>query len=211
MTRAMLNPAYTVFEGNSDAAIRTIFSVLFPDADTVLDTTFGKGSFWRKIEPAELKITGMDVNPIRAQDLIGDFRLLPFAPGAFDVVVFDPPYQTDMGHGMPSIMGSRYNDFPTIADLHSAVHQGCQEAWRVARLGIIVKCQDYIHASKPVWMSKWVWDAMPAGIEPYDVLYLKRASKLLDPKWTRQLSLWRNHSTFWIYRKDGLQHKEKRP
>ena len=78
----------------------------------------------------------------------------------------------------------------------------------MARLGLIVKCQDYINASRPVWMSDWVKAAVP--VEPYDFLILRRTHKIIDPKWTRQLSVWRNHATFWIFRKDGNEHRPRR-
>src|SRR5207248_1563814 len=133
----------------------------------------------------------------------GDFRALPFGPEAFDVAIFDPPYLTDTSER--SIMGRRFGHFPTVAELRAAVEQGCREAWRVARLGLIVKCQDYIHASCPVWMSDWVKGALP--VEPYDHLILRRSRKITDRKWNRQLSVWRNHATFWVFRKDGQKHK----
>ena len=78
----------------------------------------------------------------------------------------------------------------------------------MARLGLIVKVQDYIHGARPIWMSDWVKDALP--VEPYDVLHLRRPAKIVDPKWTRQLSVWRNHATFWVYRKDGVEHRARR-
>ena len=196
---------YSVTDGTSARAVARLLEVLFPDARTVLDTTYGSGRFWDGSAPVE--VTGMDLNPSRAPHIVGDFRALPFADGAFDVAIFDPPYHSDMGRGQASVMGSRFGTFGTIAELRAAVEAGCRECWRVARLGVLVKCQDYIHASRPVWMSDWVKSAMP--VEPYDFLILRRPHKITDPKWTRQLSVWRNHATFWAFRRDGVERRTR--
>ena len=79
----------------------------------------------------------------------------------------------------------------------------------MARLGVIIKVQDYIHASRAVWMSLWVIGAIP--VEPFDVLYARQVSgKIRAPNWTDQLSIYRNHATYWIYRKDGARHRRRR-
>jgi hypothetical protein len=198
---------YTVLDGTSTEAITGLLDVCFPDATTALDVTYGNGSFWDGTTHAH--VTGLDINPDRAPDVVGDFRALPFADGSFDVCVFDPPYHTDMGRGKASVMGSRFGTFATLPELKEAVEQGCREAWRVARLGVIVKVQDYIHASRAVWMSRWVQDALP--VEPYDFLHLTRRHKIVDPKWREQLSVYRNHTTFWVYRKDSNVHRRRWP
>jgi len=198
-------PLYTVTDGTSARAVARLLALLLPDARTVLDATHGNGRFWDGSAPVD--VTGMDLDSARAPHVVGDFRAMPFADGSFDVAIFDPPYHTDMGRGKASIMGARFGAFGSIAELHAAVAAGCRESWRVARLGVIVKVQDYIHASRPVWMSGWAWGAMP--VEPYDVLYLRRPHKIADPKWTRQLSVWRNHATFWVFRKEGNEHRPR--
>lgn len=200
---------YTIEDGGSARAISRLLTVLFPDATTVLDTTYGSGSFWRG-STADVAVTGMDLNPERARHVCADFTALPFADNSFDVVVFDPPYHTDVGHAKASATHARYGSFATIDDLRPAVERGTAEAWRVARLGAIVKVQDYIHASRAVWMSLWVHGAIP--VEPYDVIHVRRTSgKIRSPRWTRQLSVWRNHATYWIYRKDGPIHRPRKP
>ena len=200
---------YTIETGTSARAIARLMTVLFPDARTVLDTTFGSGAFW-KGTGLPVTVTGMDINPERARDVCADFTRLPFADDSFDVVVFDPPYHTDVGHAKASETHKRYGSFATIDELRPAVERGTAEAWRVARLGAIVKVQDYIHASRAVWMSLWVHGAIP--VEPYDVLHVQRAcGKIRSPRWTRQLSVWRNHATYWVYRKGGPVHRARRP
>lgn len=195
-------PLYTIEQATSAQAVERLLSVLFADARTVLDTTYGSGSFWRGTT-AKVAVTGMDINAERALHVCGDFTRLPFADDSFDVVIFDPPYHTDVGHAKASVTHKRYGSFATVNDLRPAVEQGTAEAWRVARLGVIVKVQDYIHASRAVWMSLWVHRAIP--VEPYDVLHVRRMSgKIRSPRWHRQLSVWRNHATYWVYRKDPV-------
>jgi hypothetical protein len=199
---------YTIEQGSSARAISRLLGLLFPEATTVLDTTYGSGSFWRD-STADVQVTGLDINTARAKHVCGDFTRLPFADNAFDVVVFDPPYHTDVGREKASVTHARFGSFATLTDLRQAVELGTAEAWRVARLGVIVKVQDYIHASRAVWMSLWVQGAIP--VEPYDVMHVWRSGgKIRSPRWTRQLSVWRNHATYWVYRKDGPVHRARR-
>lgn len=195
----------TIMEGTSTEVIDGLITVLFPDAESIYDPTYGNGVFWKGfLHP----VLGSDILPTRSPDLVADFTRLPFKDETFDLVVFDPPFQTDMGKNKPSVMGKRFATYPTILELKWAVLQGVLECWRTCKLGIIVKVQDYNHANKKVWMSDWIREAIP--VDPYDVVYLKQARKMNDPKWKNQLSVRTNHSTFWVYRKDGPIHKKRK-
>lgn len=204
----MSGPLYTVESMTSAEAVERLLGLLFPDANTVLDTTYGSGSFWRG-STADVTVTGLDISPGRARHVCGDFTRLPFRDNAFDVVIFDPPYHTDVGKAKASATHKRFGSFATLSDLRGAVQLGTAEAWRVSRLGVIVKVQDYIHASRAVWMSLWVHGAIP--VEPFDVLHVRRqAGKILSPRWNDQLSVYRNHATYWVYRKDGAIHRRRK-
>jgi hypothetical protein len=199
----------TIEQVSGAKAIAGLLDILLPDARTILDMTFGKGQFWKpRAHPVPVSVTGLDLDPSRARDVRGDFRALPFANGSFDVCVFDPPYLWDVSKKRPGIMGSRFGSFETAGDARASIEAGSREAWRVARLGIIVKVQDYIHASRSWWLSRWVQDVMP--VEPYDFLHLTGSRKLNDPKWKRQLSVRRRHATFWVWRMDGNVHRARR-
>lgn len=199
-------PLYSVEDGTSARAVARLIAVLFPDATAALDMTYGSGRFWDGSAP--VAVTGLDINPSRARDVCGDFTRLPFVDGAFDLAIFDPPYHTDMGRGKASVMGARFGTYPTLLHLENAVKAGAREAWRVSRLGILVKVQTYVHASRLVRMTRWVEDAVPADL--YDEMHLKARNKILDPKWGDQLSVYRNHATFLAFRKDGATHKRRR-
>jgi hypothetical protein len=199
---------YSVSTGTNAQTVAGILRVLFPDARTVLDMTYGSGRFWSPKHPVTATVAGLDLDPGRARDVVGDFRALDFPDGTFDVCIFDPPYQWDMGKGKPSVMGSRFGTYHSEEEARATIQEGVREAWRVARLGIIVKVQDHVHSSRVVWMSDWVKAALP--VEPYDQTHLVRQHKITDPKWTRQLSVWRNHATFWVWRKDGAVHRARK-
>ena len=53
---------YTIEDGTSAQAVARLLAVLFPDARTVLDATYGHGRFWDGTAPVE--VTGMDLDPI---------------------------------------------------------------------------------------------------------------------------------------------------
>lgn len=196
----------TFEEGSSAWAVSRLLTVLFPDARTVLDVTFGSGNFWSAAHPVGVVVTGMDRNPARARHVCADFTRLPFKAGAFDVTIFDPPYITDAGKD--SVMRARFGSFASVADLKAAVTAGAAESWRVSRLGVLVKIQDYKHASQLVRMSRWVEDAIPADL--YDFMHLRSSSKIIDGKWGPQLSLYTAHSTFLAFRHDGPIHRRRR-
>jgi len=104
-------------------------------------------------------------------------------------------------------MAERFGTYPE-AQLAEAIGGGAREAWRVARLGIVVKITDHVHASRYQLESDWVRSALD-GIEPYDVVHQVRSGALVDPKWGDQMSAYNNGSTYMIFRKDGPLHKRR--
>jgi hypothetical protein len=181
--------------------------VLFPDAETVLDMTYGSGKFWTDNE--RVAVTGIDLDPSRARDVVADFTRLPFADGAFDVAIFDPPYLSDVSKSNPGIVGRRFGSYIHQVDVHAAVRRGCLEAWRVSRLGVVVKCQQHCHASLFVDMQGWVREAIREPL--YGQVEQARPAKLLDPKWSDQLSVWSNSATFLAFRHGDQRHVRRRP
>lgn len=189
---------------NTPALIESMLSVLFPDVRTILDVTYGNGAFWKG---SGRTVIALDKDRARARDVCADFTALPFRDRSVDLVVFDPPYHTDMGRGKPSIMGARFGTFATLADLRAALTAGCREAMRVARIGALIKVQDYVHASRVQWLDQWVIDEL--GL-PYERVFQVRAHKLIDPKWGPPLSARRTHGIYLAYRTDGDVHRRRR-
>src|SRR5262245_22274242 len=197
-----------IYRGSSAELLAHIIAVLFPDARTALDMTWGRGRFWLARPP--LRVTGVDIDPIHARDRVADFTKLPYRAKSFDLAIFDPPYQTDPGQG--ALIGARFGSYPTIPALREAVVAGTSEAYRVSRIGFVVKVMDYIHASRLVQMSRWVERAVP--LELYDYVLLESPSKMEDGRWTKhgpQLSV-RSNATVWlVFRHDGPVHRRPRP
>jgi hypothetical protein len=183
--------------------VSLILRVAFPDAETALDATYGSGNFWDGT--AHVAVTAHDLNPDRALDGIADFRHLPYEDGACDVVLLDPPHLSDASEG--SIMAERFGT-ASSNDLEQLVRDGVREAWRVARLGVIIKITDHTHGGRLVLESDWVRDSLN-WLVPYEVVYQIRSNALIDPKWGEQLSAYNNGSAYLIFRKDGPLHKAR--
>lgn len=190
-------------------AIEVILFVCFPDAATVLDATWGKGNFW-KGSTAPVSVVGLDLDPRRARDVVGDYRRLPFADSALDLGIFDPEFLSD--GGKKSIMRAQYSTHERLDAAEVKVQQGCREIRRVSRLGAIIKVQDHIHGSRLIRMSDWVREALHPMAQYDELLVPSEQPKVIDPKWKRpQLSLYRDHSVYLVFRWDGPAHKRRRP
>lgn len=196
-------PRYSVETGLSAAeAIEGIFQICFPDAESILDTTYGNGAFWKG---STRTVTGYDLDPSRDPSGTGvDCRAVPVADQSYDVVVFDPPYLTNVGRGKPSVMGTRFGAVDSLPALEALVREGTAEAWRIARLGIIVKIQDHIRASQLVLMSRWVMESVP--VPPYEMLHVVQRQKIVGANWGEQLSFYRNHATYLVFRRGSQRH-----
>lgn len=178
--------------------VAQILRVYFPDAETAFDSTGGDGGFWDGSEPVQ--VTALYVDPQRS-DGVADFRQLDYDDESFDVVLFDPPHIAD--GGADSIMAEKFGTYAD-EDLEHVVRDGVREAWRVARLGIIVKVTDHVHGQRYVLESDWVRETV--GEQPFDEVYQVRSGAMIDPKWEEQLSAYNNGSTFLIFRKGSPMH-----
>lgn len=110
---------------------------------TVLDTTYGRGMWWRRHRPAQLVAHDIDLDGV-------DFRDLPHPDASFDTVCFDPPYVPR--HGSNHQIPARDVDFRsrfglteprTERQLRALIDDGLTECARVARRWLLVKCNDY--------------------------------------------------------------------
>ena len=138
------------------------------DDHTVLDVTYGHGRFWTKYRPPLL--TGVDLNPTKSALGPIDFRHLPFRDDAFDVVVFDPPYKLS---GRPALgdFDEAYGieEYKRWQDRMQLIHDGAWEAARVARVSVLVKCQDQVVSGKMRWQTDVITDLMDdAGFRKAD-------------------------------------------
>jgi len=171
--------------------VAAITWVCFPEAATAVDLTPGHGNFWSERVPVRVSVEASR----------NDFTALPYADLSYDVVYFDPPHNADAG--ARSIMGQRFGTYPH-GELEDVVRRGTREAWRVARLGVVVKVTDSIHAQKFIRMSGWIYEELG---EPFDVVHQLRRRAMIDKRWKLpQLSARNNGSSYLVFRRDGLAH-----
>jgi len=180
--------------------VAQMLRVYFPDAETAFDATGGDGGFWDGSEP--VAVTALYIDPQHAANgEVADFRRVGYDDDSFDVALFDPPHIADGGGD--SIMAEKFGTYAD-ADLPDVIRDGAREAWRVARLGVIVKVTDHVHGQRYVLESDWVRQAI--GQPPYDEVYQVRSGAMIDPKWEEQLSAYNNGSTYLIFRKGEQRH-----
>jgi len=180
--------------GNKVIVARMI-AIVWPGTRTVLDPTWGQGAFWSRTD--DYVVTGTDVVPERGPDGTADCRNLPHADGSFDLVVFDPPHNADAGAA--SVMGNRYGTYRG-PELEEVVRVGSREAWRVGRLGCLIKVTDGVHGGRLVLMSRWVMEELG---DPYDIVHKTRERPMVDPRWRAQRHAYNNGATFLAYRRDA--------
>lgn len=117
-----------------------------------LDPTYGEGTFWKLWRPKVL--TATDLDPLRAPDGVVDFTAMPWDRGAFDAVVFDPPYKLN---GTPDpILDQRYgvHRYTRWQDRMDLIRAGLDECARVLGEGyLLVKCQDQVCSGKVRWQT----------------------------------------------------------
>jgi hypothetical protein len=169
------------------AIVAGLLERAFPDASSAVDLTPGAGCFWSEAEPVDVQV----------ENSPHDFRALPYADDSYDVVVFDPPHNADCGAA--SVMGLRYGSY-SQAELEQVIRQGVAEAWRVARLGVIVKVTEQIHAQRFQAERDWVQRAI--GQPPYDLAHGQHAPM----RQSAPLSVLNNGSTYLVFRKGDQRH-----
>ena len=139
---------YSCVHGDNADLIATVVALHVKPNDRILDTTFGKGGFWRKCHLSKTELVTCDLE--RPADYQCDFRDLPFPDEEFDHTVFDPPYMHD---GRTVIVRGQYNNGLTTGTMnHNKVigmyGDGMKECARVTKDGgmLWVKCQDEIES-----------------------------------------------------------------
>lgn len=181
--------------------IADVARLYFSEVETVLDVTYGRGAWWRKYHPPILL----------AHDLYNldgvDFRNLPEAADAVEVIAFDPPYVSMGGRETSTLpdMTDRYgmlNAPRTPSDLRFYIREGLEECARVSSHLILVKCQDYISSGRYQPATHWLLeDAGKLGLEILDRFeHITRPRP--QPPGRRQVHARRNLSTLFVLEVD---------
>jgi hypothetical protein len=147
-------------KGHSGHIIADIFEVHFPNATSVLDLTYGRGTFWKDwTQNFHLHTNDLYTPADTAHDFIN------YPSASYDVVVFDPPFSAK---GPPSDRkrdADRYGatrDLPgapqNIKDVGKLVTGGIHTAGTLVKRdgGLIVKLQPVVESGR---LHNTVYDA----------------------------------------------------
>ena len=165
---------------------------------TVLDVTYGKGTFWKYWQPETLITHDLAIDGV-------DFRKLPEEDGSIDCVVLDPPYKLN---GTPALgeFDERYGiDVPmTWQQRHTMIKYGIEEAERVLREKghLLLKCQDQVCSGQVRWQTyEFTHKATRLGfrlVDRFDMLGKARP----QPKGRRQVHAQGRPSTLLVFKLD---------
>jgi hypothetical protein len=152
--------------GNNSHLIEDLFTLGYlTDEMTILDPTYGKGTFWKRHQPRFL--TKSDLDPRFGDVEAYDFTALPCPDCCFDAVVFDPDYKmqgTSSNAGPASSNGAYGMDreYRPVDTQLGIIGQGLAECVRVTKPKgvIVVKCMDQIVSGAPVWQTDRVTTTM---------------------------------------------------
>ncbi|KKN55488.1 hypothetical protein LCGC14_0581630 [marine sediment metagenome] len=206
----------TIRRGTSGACIEDCFRIIYPNAKTVADLTYGKGRFWKwpsddMVLPDVVKL---DLEPIGGAEVQASYCYVPLKDQSVEVAIFDPPFI--FSPGLRGIIGAkrfflgvttgndpRINAPRNSKQLYQQTVVAMQEMRRIARHGMILKGQDLITSQHPNW---WTYQVMNIGdrllgLWPEDVLLqVSPAARMRDPRWKNQYHFRRAHAYYICYR-----------
>lgn len=124
---------------------------------TILDLTYGKGSFWSKLP--DLHVAKNDLHPDKG-DFHHDFTNFPDDLGFWTSVVFDPPYRLGGTPSTPDFDDAYgLEEYRSPADVRSLIEGGTREACRLSVCHVLVKTQDHVSSGRLQPLTSWVIEA----------------------------------------------------
>jgi DNA methylase len=189
-----------------------VLALHVPDGATIADVTYGKGVFWRNVEPGRYQLLATDL------ETNVDCRHLPYADAWLDCVVLDPPYmeglfrragsqlagggshaafRTHYSNGKRTPGGPKYHD--AVLDLY---RRGGDEARRVLKPGgvLIVKCQDEVSANRQRLTHVEIINHYEAnGFYTKDLFVVVRRNRPAVSRLKKQAHARKNHSYFLVF------------
>ena len=173
------------------------------DLDSVLDPTYGYGVFWSEWKPKGYLFHGSDTDPEKSPDSPNgdDFRKLPHADQSFDVVVYDPPYTFRGTSALASDEKYGVHVNERWKDRWELIYDGLQEACRIARRRVLMKCQASVVSGRVRWQDiEAVSVAETCGFglrDRFDFLSYRK-----QPEGRSQKTARRNASTLLVLERD---------
>jgi hypothetical protein len=199
---------FSAHRATNDEIFPQILSLYVPVGSTVADVTYGKGVFWKKVEPNTYTLKATDLKTGT------DCAKLPYEDATIDCVVFDPPYMhtpggtAHQGHqNFERYYANNGAENPTVK-YHEAVldlyYKGAREALRVLKpTGIfIVKCQDEVCANRQRLTHVEIINELSSfGYLVEDLFVMVRKNKPGVSRILKQNHARKNHSYFLVFRK----------
>ena len=170
------------------------------------DMTYGNGGFYPDgFDPPHC----FDIEPLQRHVVKASSSALPVEDGAFNSVVFDPPFLTYVrggrGHKDGKVaMAARFGGYYSYDELEKHYTETAAEAARVLRKGgvFVVKCQDIIHNHRMhcthANMIRW---CEAVGFRLKDLFVLGAKARMPGPQKGEQRHARVFHSYFLVFQK----------
>jgi hypothetical protein len=198
--------------GQNARVFADILRLHVPRGSKVADVTYGKGAFWKKVDPTLYTLLATDLKTGV------DCRRLPYEDASIDAVVLDPPYMEGFfrqtaeqlaGSGSHASFREHYASSAATTSgprYHAAVLslyvEAAIEARRVLRnRGIlIVKCQDEVSANQQHLTHVEIVNGYAAiGFHAKDLFVLVRTNRPGVSRLKKQVHARKNHSYFLVF------------
>lgn len=208
---------FSAYVRNNEEIFPLILSLYVPIGSEIADVTYGKGVFWKKVNPSDYNLHFTDIKTGV------DCRNLPYENCSMDCVVIDPPYMEGFyrrnsdhlaGNGTFSSFreaysdGSIYEQKKDTPKYHDAVldmyySAGCEAVRVLKSKGImIVKCQDEVSANKQhLTHVEIINEYTKHGLTIEDLFVMIRNNRPNISTLKKQVHARKNHSYFLVFRK----------
>ena len=208
---------FSAYVRNNEEIFPLILSLYVPIGSEIADVTYGKGVFWKKVNPSDYNLHFTDIKTGV------DCRNLPYENCSMDCVVIDPPYMEGFyrrnsdhlaGNGTFSSFreaysdGSIYEQKEDTPKYHDAVldmyySAGCEAVRVLKSKGImIVKCQDEVSANKQhLTHVEIINEYTKHGLTIEDLFVMIRNNRPSISTLKKQVHARKNHSYFLVFRK----------
>lgn len=203
----------------SGRVLDELFALHFPKIETVLDVTYGLGTFWRGwtreipfhvhvTDISKEKVDGAVANSINEPALFPlsrmDARDLQMADNIYDVGVLDPPFLARYSYpSHPHSLEKKYGTLKSQPEILALYRDAIKELVRVCRVGMIIKLKDGI-SNRSLWPVRHTvtsYGAQATGRYPEDVaVFAPKHNVLIGGNWQNQRHLRRVESYFLLWR-----------
>lgn len=165
---------YNIVIGDNDELIKNVTSLYFEKGNKIIDVTYGKGVFWKKVNQDNFYFTFDDIRTTGV-----DFRALPYRDNLYDHGVLDPPYSRRNLEAMEECYATKkLTKHSEIVELY---FKGLKELNRVVKPDgyILVKTQDEVCGCKQQWTHIEIYDfaTQVLGMYGKDLIHLVNTRK----------------------------------